>query len=300
MGMDFRYKKLGYVALNVTDMEKSAVFYRDMVGLDAAGDGPDGCKFFRCSSDHHNIILYPGTVGGLKRVGWQMESDLDLDHAFSHFGEIGLKPVWIDAGEQQTLKQGRTFRMTEPNSGVTFEYYSEISQFIPKYSQKVTKIARLGHVVITVADFAKSRQFFTEALNFRVSDFIPGAFAFMRCFPNPFHHSLAVGQGTENRLNHVNFMVTDIDDVGRGNIRAQKMQVPIVFGPGRHPPSDSIFLYFLDPDEMTIEFSFGMEEFPEVNPRPPRMLEPSLETLDYWGGVPSPRFGAKGVIETAG
>ena len=42
MGLDFRYKKLGYVALNVTDMEKSAAFYRDMVGLDPSGDGPDG------------------------------------------------------------------------------------------------------------------------------------------------------------------------------------------------------------------------------------------------------------------
>jgi 2,3-dihydroxy-p-cumate/2,3-dihydroxybenzoate 3,4-dioxygenase len=300
MGMDFRYKKLGYVALNVTDMEKSAVFYRDMVGLDPAGDGPDGCKFFRCSNDHHNIILYTGQTGGLKRIGWQMETDASLDSAFEHFTEIGLKPKWIESGEQLALKQGRTFRMTEPHTGSTFEYYADISQFIPPFSKKVTKIARLGHVVMTVADFAKTRQHLTEQLNFRVSDFIPGMFAFMRCFPNPFHHSLAVGQGTENRLNHVNFMVTDIDDVGKGNIRAQKMQVPIVFGPGRHPPSDSIFLYFLDPDEMTIEFSFGMEEFPEVNPRAPRMLEPSLETLDYWGGAPSPRFGAKGVIETVG
>ncbi|MFZ5833834.1 MAG: VOC family protein [Pseudomonadota bacterium] len=298
MGLDFRYKKLGYVALNVTDMEKSAAFYRDMVGLDPSGDGPDGCKFFRCSNDHHNIILYPGTTGGLKRVGWQMESDAQLDNAFEHFTEIGLKPKWIAATEQQALKQGRTFRMTEPNSGATFEYYATISQFIPDFSQKVTKIARLGHVVMTVADFAQARQFFTDQLNFRISDYIPGMFAFMRCFPNPYHHSLAIGQGTENRLNHVNFMVTDIDDVGRGNIRAQKMQIPIVFGPGRHPPSDSIFLYFLDPDEVTIEFSFGMEEFPEHNPRAPRMLEPSLETLDYWGGAPGPRFGAKGVIET--
>lgn len=299
MSLDFRYKKLGYVALNVTDMEKSAVFYRDMVGLDPSGDGPDGCKFFRCSNDHHNVILYPAKTGGLKRVGWQMETDASLDHAFAHFSEIGLKPKWIEPGEQQALKQGRTFRMTEPHTSATFEYYADISQFIPPFSKKITKIARLGHVVMTVTDFVKTRQFFTDQLNFRVSDFIPGMFAFMRCFPNPYHHSLAIGQGTENRLNHVNFMVTDIDDVGRGNIRAQKMQIPIVFGPGRHPPSDSIFLYFLDPDEMTIEFSFGMEEFPEVNPRPPRMLEPSLETLDYWGGAPSPRFGAKGVIETS-
>ena len=79
-----------------------------------------------------------------------------------------------------------------------------------------------------------------------------------------------------------------------------RRKVPIVYGPGRHPPSDSIFLYFLDPDETTIEFSFGMEEFPEHNARPPRMLAAGLETIDYWGGFPDPRFAAKGVIETVG
>ncbi len=298
MAPNFRYKKLGYVALNVTDIEKSATFYQDMVGLDPMGEGPDGCRFFRCSSDHHNVILYPNKIAGLKRVGWEMESEKQLDNAFEHFTSIGLKPFWIDETEQKALKQGRTFRQTEPNTGATFEYYAAITQFIPPYSQKVTKIARLGHVVLSVANFEKTLKFFTEQLNYKVSDYIPGMFAFTRCFPNPFHHSMAFGQGTDNHLNHVNFMVTDINDVGKGNIRAQKMQVPIVFGPGRHPPSDSIFVYFLDPDEMTIEFSFGMEEFPEINPREPRMLEPSLETLDYWGGAPSPRFGAKGVIET--
>lgn len=300
MGADFRYKKLGYVALNVTDMEKSAKFYENMVGLDPAGDGADGCKFFRCSNDHHNIILYPGKVGGLKRVGWEMEDDRNLDMAFGHFSEIGLKPHWLDAAESNALSQGRTFRMIEPNTGATFEYYATITQFVPNYSQKITKIARLGHVVLSVVDFDKTLKFFTEQLNYRVSDYISGIIAFTRCFPNPYHHSLAIGKANENRLNHVNFMVTDIDDVGRGNVRARHMQVPIVYGPGRHPPSDSIFLYFLDPDETTIEFSFGMEEFPEHNARPPRMLAAGLETIDYWGGFPDPRFAAKGVIETAG
>ena len=29
----FRYKKLGYVALNVSDLARSVPFYRDLVGL---------------------------------------------------------------------------------------------------------------------------------------------------------------------------------------------------------------------------------------------------------------------------
>ena len=70
-------------------------------------------------------------------------------------------------------------------------------------------------------------------------------------------------------LHHVNFMVTEVDDIGRGISRFNKAQVPIVNGPGRHPPSGSMFLYYLDPDGMTVEYSFGMEEFPAEGARKP-------------------------------
>ena len=70
-----------------------------------------------------------------------------------------------------------------------------------------------------------------------------------------------------------------------------------VFGPGRHPPSDSVFFYFLDPDGITVEYSFGMEEFAEHGARPPRYLEPAPESLDVWGAVPDGQFGRSGPIE---
>jgi 2,3-dihydroxy-p-cumate/2,3-dihydroxybenzoate 3,4-dioxygenase len=114
------------------------------------------------------------------------------------------------------------------------------------------------------------------------------------------HHSFAVQQGAENRLHHVNLMVTDIDDVGRGMNRMKKAGVDIVFGPGRHEPSGSVFLYFLDPDGMTVEYSFGMEEFPEASAREARNLDPKPEVLDIWGSVPAPQFAKVGAIETPG
>jgi len=48
---------------------------------------------------------------------------------------------------------------------------------------------------------------------------------------------------------------------------------------------------------MPLEYSFGMEQFPEHGPRDPRLLPPGLKSIDYWGAVPEPRFAAKGVIE---
>ena len=55
-----------------------------------------------------------------------------------------------------------------------------------------------------------------------------------------------------------------------------------------------MFLYFLDPDALTFEFSTGMEEFPETEPRQPRRLPLAPESFDYWGGARDPRHGMVG------
>jgi 2,3-dihydroxy-p-cumate/2,3-dihydroxybenzoate 3,4-dioxygenase len=166
------------------------------------------------------------------------------------------------------------------------------------FRQSLTKIVRLGHVVLSVERFDEMTDFLTTQLGFAVSDFVEGRFAFLRCQPNPLHHSFAIGRSAAgNHLNHVNFMVSDMDDIGIAMNRLQKHEVPIVFGPGRHQPSGSIFLYFLDPDGMSLEYSFGMEEFPEKGAREARMLEAHPLALDTWGSVPQPAFGKVGAIE---
>ena len=296
MALDFRYRRLGYVALNVSDVERSLAFYRDFVGLMPAGQAANGEYLMRCSERHHDVVLRQGEVG-LRRVGWEMESAQDLEKIDAHLRALDIQTHPVARDECESLGVRDAFRITEPTTGTTFEYFHSFAKATEPFQPTVAKIARLGHVVLFAADKAKSEKFFLDALNFRASDRIEGGVTFMRCFPNPLHHSFALGASTENRLNHVNFMVTDMDDIGQALWRMKKQNVPIVFGPGRHPPSGSVFLYFLEPDGMTLEYSFGMEEFPEHGPREPRLLPPGLKSIDYWGAIPEPRFASKGTIE---
>lgn len=298
MDLPFRYRRLGYAALNVTRLEASRRFYCDLLGLADAGTSAAGEAFFRCSPRHHDLMLVEAPVAGLKRVGWQMETKADLDAIRAHCeGALGLTTHEVPAAECTRLGLRSAFRITEPNTGACFEYYCEMADAATPYVPTVTKIARLGHVVLQTATHAATERYFLDALNFRASDRIEGAVTFLRCFPNPLHHSFGLSHSTRCGLHHVNFMVTDIDDIGRALYRMQAAKVPIVFGPGRHPPSESIFLYFLDPDGLTVEYSFGMEEFPEHAPREPRLLPMKLESIDYWGGRPGAGFGANGVLE---
>ena len=295
----FRYRRLAYVALNVTDLDRSSRYYEELVGLNVTERG-DEFVALRCSRDHHNLLLYPASTPGIKRVGFELESAAELAKAQKHLEGLGISIEPVSGEELKALRTVAAFRFRIPGSGLCFEFFVQMMQLAQAYVPSVTQIERLGHVVINVSDFDATLKFLNEQLGFQTSDFVPGFAAFLRCFPNPLHHSLAILSGESSHLNHVNFMVRDIDDVGRAMNRMKKADVDIVFGPGRHQPSESIFLYFLDPDRMTVEYSFGMETFPEEQAREARLLEPVPGTLDSWGSVPTPDFGKVGEIEQAG
>jgi 2,3-dihydroxy-p-cumate/2,3-dihydroxybenzoate 3,4-dioxygenase len=294
---NLRYRRLAYVALNVTSMARSRAFYETQLGLQPAGQSADGEQLFRCSARHHDIILHEAGEPGLRRVGWEMEDADNVRKARDLYRALDVSVRDVAYEESSRLGVHDAFRVSEPHTGATFEYFHSFDKADTPYTPTVAKIQRLGHVVLSVQDHAATEKFFLETLNFRASDRIEGAVTFMRCFPNRLHHSLGLNNGKANRLHHVNFMVTDVDDIGKALWRMKKHDVPIVFGPGRHPPSDSMFLYFLDPDGVTLEYSFGMEEFPEMNPREPRRLPPGLASIDYWGAVPSPQMASVGAIE---
>lgn len=292
-----RYQRLGYLALNVSNLAASQNYYENLKGLQVDEPARDGVLFLRCSDRHHDLVLYEGGEPGLKRAAWQMESDAALDALLTHLVEIGIATVPVSDEEAAFLQISRAFRMTEPTTGAVLEFYVDMASAPSSYVQTHTKITRLGHVVLNSTDRDATEKFFREHLNFRVSDRIGTMVSFMRAFPNPLHHTLGVGAGETCGLNHINFMVTELADIGKAANRMKQAGVDVVFGIGKHPPSESYFIYFLDPDGMTTEYSFGMEEFPEVGAREPRMMPPQLESLDYWGGIPDMRFAKQGKLE---
>ena len=291
----FRYEKLGYAALDVTDLDKSVHFYRALMGLDLVSN-QEGVACLRCSRDHHNLMLYQSAAPGLRRAAYKMASAEDLHAAFDFHAESGLDPAWLSAEECRLLNQGPTFRVREPSSGVLFEFFDRTTQMALPYVPTVTKIARIGHIVVATPQYEEARARLQDVFNFALSDYVEDKFSWMRCHPNPLHHSFAIGYSERRHLHHINFMVTDVDDIGQAMNRMKQAGVEIVFGPGRHLPSTSLFLYFLDPDGMTMEFSFGMEEIPAENGRLPRMLEMHPRTMDIWGSTPAEKFGKGGRI----
>lgn len=285
-----RFARLGYCRLRCPDLAASTAFYRDLVGMTVA-QASDSATWLRCSDKPHDIILEAGEGPGLSGVGFELESDAELARAFAVVDGLGLSPRHADAATLKAMRVTGSFRFADPLTGLDLDFYVGQDVVDEPLTEQITKIARLGHVVLNVTDLAAAHRFWVDDLGFSVSDRVEGTAEWLRCWPNPLHHTLALLQSDKDTLHHINFMVTDIDDVGSAMNRMKKADVPIVFGPGRHLPSTSIFLYFLDPDGNTTEFSFGMELFEEEGARGPRDLEHKPEVMDIWGSRPDPRFG---------
>lgn len=295
MRIPYSYKRLGYVSLGVSNAVTSGEFYSKVVGLELVS-GDARRQYLRCSNKPFDLLLETDENVGLKRVGFELQGQADVERAFAHLENQGLAPRLLEDAELEEIRATAAIRVADPATGLQVELFADQTVSGAPFKPTLTNIARLGHVVLNVESYARASEFWVDKLGFVISDHVPGKIAFLRCFPNPLHHTFALLEGSSNGLNHVNFMVSDIDDIGCALNRFKKHDVPIVFGPGRHLPSTSIFLYFLDPDGMTAEYSFGMEEFPVHESREPRELEPVPEVLDTWGSIPDPRFGKTGEI----
>lgn len=299
-----RYRKLGYVALNVPDLDRSIAFYRDLAGLDLVERNDAGEAFLSCNTDHHNLLLVRAAAPSLKRIGFELEDERQLAVAEETLSRAGVKCTRVPASECGRLRVGPALRFVDPIGAGVELYVGMISRpqpFIPH----PTQLSHLSHAVFRVKDFDTSFRFYNEVMNFPVSDFRhePDGrryFAFMRCFPNPYHHSFALQKSERDAFFHAAFAVKSIDDVMYGRNRLARAGVIVAPTPGRHLASGSIFQYFADPDGFTVEYTLGMEEFSEAAPRPPRMLDKSYRTTDLWDGVPPanlPAFGALAPLE---
>jgi 2,3-dihydroxy-p-cumate/2,3-dihydroxybenzoate 3,4-dioxygenase len=292
-----RYRKIGYVELNVTDLARSRQFYEGMLGLQFVTEGASGELLYRCSDDHHSVVLHQAAKPALKRVGFMLEDESQFASLERTLAEHRTPFEQITAAESKRRFIGRAIRMVEPNTQATLEFYVPADDSTYEFKPTLARIQRIGHVVFLTPNADKAVDYFRDVLNFRRSDSIGDDAVFMRPFPSPYHHGIGLFKSDRYGLHHVNFMVTEIDDIGRGFNRLRANDVTIANGIGRHPVSGSVFLYFFEPDGMTLEYSFGMEEFAEADPRQPKRWPYVPESFDIWGAPRHPKKSSVGDIE---
>ena len=276
------------VALTVPDLALAEDFFTRTWHLQVVARADNAIYFRGAGSDHHLLALHhaPGaaqilhiTLRARSLNALALASQRTVD-AGGHVLAPTAPLTEPGGGHAVTLAdpEGRVFRLVYGDEQLEAMDASDMP-------------LRLAHVVLNSSHVEDTRQFMEAALDFSMSD-RTRIMAFMRC--NNDHHSVALGDTDNNALNHIAFLMPDIDAVMRGGGRMKEAGFPIEWGPGRHGPGDNAFNYFIGPFDVVIEYTAEVEQIDDSY----QTGQPSDWTwppgrVDQWGISPPPSASLK-------
>jgi len=292
----FRYRRLGYLEFQVSDMGRTAAFLTDIIGLDEQAGNDPKARYFRSGPFHHDVVLRQASPAAFARSSWELETDADLDAAYEHFSRLGLSPQWLSREEADVNSLERGFRIVDPVIGCSWEYFVRMTYVSMPLRAGLARFQGGKHFALALPDPRAMNDFMVENMGFLVSDYVEGWLgSLMRAFPHPDHHTFGALPAGPIRpgFHHYAFRVEGIDDIGLLINRAKRHDVTPQFGIGRHPTSGSIHFYVYDPDWFIWEYTMGMEQFPETGAREARRMSAAVEDYDLWQAVPDQVHAAK-------
>ena len=276
--LDIRYVRLGTGNLDLAEG-----YARDVLGLELARNEAGG-RYFRSDNRDHTLVYFEGDPRD-HTVGFELRTPEELEAGAAELNNANIE---VRAGSPDECEQRRVksfIHFTDPTGNkidlVVGPHHSG-RRYFPSRDAGITGFS---HVGLCTTDAQRDERFWTQVLGARVSDRI-GEAALLRI--DEVHHKVALFPTTRAGVQHVNHQVESIDDLMRAWYMLQKRGVRVVFGPGRHPTSGAMFLYFEGPDGMVFEYSTGVRSIrPEEEASyQPRQFPSANESFCMWGSVP--------------
>jgi catechol 2,3-dioxygenase len=271
------------IAIGVTDLEAAEQFYTGTWNLSVAARTPDAVYLRGTGQAHHILALHRSAQPAVRMVTFEVASIEMLEVIARNVSSCG-----------GTLLASRHV-VEEPGGGqaiVVRDPQDRVLRFIHGDEKHADALPakdhpiRITHVVCNSADVSIAQRFYEQALGFTLSDRTK-IMAFMRC--NSDHHSIALADASDNTLNHIAFLMPDLDSVMRGGGRLRDAGYQIEWGVGRHGPGNNVFSYFIGPSDFVIEYTAEVEQVDEryVTRGPDEWKWPPGR-VDQWGVAPPP------------
>lgn len=281
--LDIRYVRLG-----TRDLDAADRFAREVVGLERVREEA-GARYYRSDDRDHTLVYFEGAPHD-HTVAFELRTADALQAAAAQLSDHGVE---VRAGSREACEQrhvGNFVTFRDPTGNrieLVVKPHHSGRRYFPSRDAGITGFS---HVGLCTTDATRDEAFWTQQLSARVSDRI-GQAALLRI--DEVHHRVALFPTTRAGIQHVNHQVASIDDVMRAWYQLQARGVRIVFGPGRHPTSGAVFLYFEGPDGMVYEYSTGVRHIKPEDEADyqPRQFPAAPESFCMWGSVPDiPEF----------
>jgi 2,3-dihydroxy-p-cumate/2,3-dihydroxybenzoate 3,4-dioxygenase len=279
------------VRLGSSDLDASVRFATEILGLELvrrdaqraylrAGDGRD-----------HHLVYVRGDLRAESLVfevsGASSAAPGGLEGAAASLAQGGHVVREGTRTECDDRHVEAMFALTDP-TGNRIELVQGLAPGGPCAWSREAGITSFSHVGLRTTDPGRDELFWTASLGARVSDWI-GEAALLRI--DDVHHKIALFPSKRPGVQHVNFQVASFEDVMRSYYFLQTRGVRVVFGPGRHPTSSAIFVYFQGPDDIVYEYSTGVRLIPDEQGYVPRRFPFAPSSFCMWGSRPDiPEF----------
>lgn len=273
---DIRYTRVG-----VADLASAEHFATKLLGLQVCRREP-GEIYFRSDHREHTMCYFEGDPTD-HATAFEVLNAVDMDAAASELSNNGYEVSHgrSDAIDRRNVRSMITFKDPTGNK-IELVNRPEASEW-PWLPGRASGITGFSHIGLCSDDVVRDEAFWTRICSARVSDWI-GDSPLLRI--DEIHHKLALFATDHPGIQHINHQVESIDDVMRAFYFLKENQVRIVFGPGRHPTSGAIFLYFEGPDGLVYEYSTGVSEIHQEEGHVPRQFPAKPEGFCMWGSKP--------------
>jgi 2,3-dihydroxy-p-cumate/2,3-dihydroxybenzoate 3,4-dioxygenase len=283
-------KDLRYVRLGTRELAPAAEYAQTILGLELVRR--EGNAVYLRGDDRDHTLVYVKGDPAEHVVGWEVADAAALEAAGALLDAHKIPARRGMRAECEQRYVADFLRFSDPSGNVhelVVRPHHSGRRFFPSRDCGVWSFSHIG---LRTTDAERDERFWTTVLNARVSDRI-GAAPLLRI--HEVHHTIALFPSAHAGVQHVNHQVHGVDDVMRSYYFLRERGVRIVFGPGRHPTSSAVFVYFEGPDGMVYEYSTGVRLIrpEEETAYRPRQFPFAPESFCMWGSRPDiPEFRA--------
>jgi 2,3-dihydroxy-p-cumate/2,3-dihydroxybenzoate 3,4-dioxygenase len=275
-----------YVRLGTRDLDAAARYATSILGLEEAARA-SGAVYFRSDSRDHTLVYFEGDPQD-HTCGFEVA---DHDALAAAAAEIEAQKLHVRLGtrEECELRHCEQFLHFKDPSGNGIDLVVRPHHSGPRYfPARDAGVTGFSHIGLRTTDPVRDEAFWTRVCNARVSDRI-GQAPLLRI--DAVHHRIALFPSSHPGVQHINHQVEGIDDIMRAWYFLRENNVRIVFGPGRHPTSSAIFVYYEGPDGMVYEYSTGVRSIVDEANYRPRQFPFAPSSFCMWGSRPDiPEF----------
>ncbi len=291
----FNITRASHVVLTARNLDASAHFYTEVIGLVLTERNEDTLYFRGLEEAAHHSLVIKRTDGApqVERIGLRVMDDSDIDKAAAYLQSRGIATI-----EPDVAFQGRTLHFTDPvgnlmelcaSMDVVDRRMQEFHTFRSGQPQRIDHYQLVTHDVQTVTDFYSD-------LGFRLAEYTATDGTeelwgtWLEVKGNT--HDIVFTNGQGPRLHHFAYTVPDASCL----IHAADVAGSLGFGdeidrgPGRHGLSNALFLYLRDPDGHRVELFNTHYQFIDLETDPIRWDTSDRRRAQQWGMPASERW----------